>query len=353
VNVGRTGALVPFAVLDPVSVGGATVRLSTLHNQEDIARKDLMIGDRVIVQRAGDVIPQVVAPLPQDRDGTERRFEMPERCPACDTPVVQPPGEVQIRCPNVTACPAQIVQSMIHFASRNAMDVEGLGEKTVAKLYAEGLIADIADIYRLADRREELIALEGFQAISVDNLLEAIERSKARPWERVLYALGIRHVGEITAQALARVAPSAAALEAAAADEESGLLEAAEGIGPVVAGAIRDWLGSESNRGVLHRLGELGVTMEGEPAPPPGEGPLAGRSVVITGGLDSLSREEAKRAVAAAGGKATSSVSRSTAFVVAGRDPGSKLERAEHLEIPVIDEEAFTAILEGRAEPPG
>jgi DNA ligase (NAD+) len=353
VNVGRTGALVPFAVLDPVSVGGATVRLSTLHNQEDIARKDLMIGDRVIVQRAGDVIPQVVAPLPQDRDGTERRFEMPERCPACGTPVVQPPGEVQIRCPNVTACPAQIVQTIIHFASRNAMDIEGLGEKTVAKLYDEGLVADVADVFRLAERREELIALDGFQATSVDNLLEAIERSKERPWERVLYALGIRHVGEITAQALARVAPSAASLEEAAADAGSERVETAEGVGPVVAGAIRDWLGSESNRAVLHRLGELGVTMEGEPAPAPGEGPLAGRSVVITGGLDSLSREEAKRAVAAAGGKATSSVSRSTAFVVVGRDPGSKLERAEKLEIPVVDEERFLEILSGRAEPPG
>ncbi len=356
VSVGRTGALVPFAVLAPVSVGGATVRLATLHNQDDLARKDLMIGDRVIVQRAGDVIPQVVAPLTQDRDGSEQRFAMPTECPACGTPVVQPPGEVQIRCPNVTACPAQIQQSLFHFASRGAMDIEGLGEKTVARLFDEGLVRDLADIYRLDEHRDELIALEGFQATSVDNLLASIERSKARPWERVLYALGIRHVGEITAQAVAGVAPSVETLIEAADDDDDapGVLESAEGVGPVVAGAIRDWLGSAQNRAVLDRLAAAGVTMVGAPAAARApDGPLAGRSVVITGGLEGFSRDEAKRAVVAAGGKATSSVTGATAFVVAGRDPGTKLAKAESLGLPVLDEEAFRAILEGRVPPPG
>ena len=356
VSVGRTGALVPFAVLAPVSVGGATVRLATLHNQDDLARKDLMIGDRVVVQRAGDVIPQVVAPLTQDRDGSERRFVMPNECPACGTPVVQPPGEVQIRCPNVTACPAQIQQSLLHFASRGAMDIEGLGEKTVARLFDEGLVLDLADIYRLSGHREELIALEGFQATSVDNLLAAIERSKARPWERVLYALGIRHVGEITAQAVAGVAPSVASLIAAAQADDAApreLLESAEGVGPVVAAAIRDWLGSDQNRAVLDRLAAAGLTMEGAPAPRATDGPLAGRSVVITGGLEGFSRDEAKRAVVAAGGKATSSVTRSTAFVVAGRDPGTKLAKADSLGLPVLGEDEFRAILDGSAPAPG
>ncbi len=347
VNVGRTGALVPFAVLEPVSVGGATVKLATLHNQEDIARKDLRIGDRVVVQRAGDVIPQVVAPLPQDRDGTERAFVMPERCPACGTPLVQPEGEVQIRCPNVSSCPAQLLQSLGHFVSRGAMDIDGLGEKTVWKLYDEGLIADQADIYALAGHRDELIALEGFQETSVDNLLAAIERSKERPWERVLFALGIRHVGAVTAEAVALVAPSLDALLDASEED----LAAAEGVGPVVAGSIRDYLSSDANRATLERLREAGLTVVGA-ARAVAEGPLIGRSVVVTGALEGLTREEAKQRIVRAGGKATSSVSRSTSFLVAGADPGSKLDKAESLEVPILDESDFLAILSGECEVP-
>lgn len=342
VSVGRTGALVPFAVLEPVSVGGATVKLATLHNQEDIARKDLRIGDRVVVQRAGDVIPQVVAPLPQDRDGTERPFEMPTDCPACGTPLVQPEGEVQIRCPNVSSCPAQLLQSLGHFVSRGAMDIDGLGDKTVWKLYDEGLIKDHADIYSLADHREELIALEGFRETSVDNLLSAIEASKQRPWERLLFALGIRHVGSVTAEAVALVAPSLDALLAASQED----LATADGVGPVVAGSIADYLSSDANRSVLERLRGAGLTVVGE-ARAVADGPLLGKSVVVTGALESLTRDEAKQRIARAGGKATSSVSRSTSFVVAGADPGSKLAKAESLGVPVLKEAEFLAILEG------
>jgi DNA ligase (NAD+) len=347
VNVGRTGALVPFAELEPVVVGGATVKLATLHNQEDIARKDLRIGDRVVVQRAGDVIPQVVAPLTQERTGEERPFVMPAECPACGTELVQPPGEVQVRCPN-RSCPAQIVQGLIHFASRGAMDIEGMGEKTVQRFYDEGLLADFADIYDLHSHRERLIALEGFKDVSVDNLLAGIEQSKERPWPRVLFALGIRHVGAVTAEAIAAVCPSLDALLAA----DAGALAGAEGVGPVVAESVREFLDADTNLALLERLRAAGVTVESDAPPPPGDGPLKGLSVVITGGLDAYTREAAKRAVAMAGGKATGSVSRSTAFVVAGVEPGSKVQKAESAGVPVIDEAEFLAVLEGTLPPP-
>ena len=323
VSVGRTGALVPFAALEPVQVGGATVRLATLHNQEDVARKDLRIGDRVIVQRAGDVIPQVVAPLTQERDGSERPFTMPDRCPVCDTPVVQPPGEVQIRCPN-RSCPAQIQQGLFHFASRGAMDIEGLGEKTIRRFWEEGLLRSFADIYDLHRHREELVAMEGFKDVSVDNLLAAIEASKERPWSRVLYGLGVRHVGDVTAEAIVAVCPSLDALLTADAE---GLAEA-EGVGPVVAESVREFLSSDANLALLERLRAAGLTMEADAPPPRADGPLTGRNVVLTGGLEAMSRDEAKRAVVGAGGKVTGSVSRSTGFVVAGVDPGSKLQKA-------------------------
>jgi len=343
VNVGRTGAVVPYAVLDPVSVGGTTVTYATLHNQDDIARKGLLIGDRVIVQRAGDVIPQVVGPLTADRTGTERPFVLPTHCPACATELVQPPGEVQYRCPN-RSCPAQIQQGLEHFASRGAMDIEGLGERRVQILFAEGLVHSFADIYELGRHRERLVAMDGFKDRSVDNLLAAIEASKRRPWPNVLYGLGIRHVGEVTAQAIAAVLPSLDALLQADADR----LALAEGVGPVVAESVREFLTSEANRDLLERLRAAGLQMESAGAPVAvGDGPLAGLSVVITGALEGFTREEAKRAVALAGGKATSSVSKKTALVVAGADPGSKLDKAETLGVPVVDGEAFSHILDG------
>ena len=346
VNTGRTGALVPFAVLEPVEVGGVIVRMATLHNQEDIARKDLRKGDMVIVQRAGDVIPQVVAPLVQERTGEEKRFRMRRTCPTCRTKVVRGDGEVQWRCPN-RACPAVTVGTLEHFASRGAMDIEGLGEKTVRRLYEVGLLGDVADIYDLREHREAIVALDGFKELSVDNLLAGIERSKQQPWHRVIDALGIRHVGEITAEAVAAVAPSLDALLAAGADE----LAAADGVGPVVAGAIVEYLGHEDNRRTLERLRGAGVTTEGA-APVRGEGPLAGRTVVITGTLEGLSRDAARRAVVAAGGKATNAVSRATSFLVAGAGGGTKLGKAERLGVPVVDEPTFAAILAGESSVP-
>jgi len=347
VSVGRTGALVPFAELEPVSVGGATVRLATLHNQEDVARKGLMVGDMVIVQRAGDVIPQVVGPLPQERTGAETPWEMPDRCPVCQTPVVQPPGEVQIRCPN-RSCPAQIQQGLFHFASRGAMDIEGLGEKTVRRFFEEGLLTSFADIYDLPAHRERLIAMEGFKDVSVDNLIAAIERSKERPWSRLLYGLGIRHVGDVTAEAVAAVRPSLHDLLSS--DVES--LAQAEGVGPVVAESIMEFLSSDANRELLDRLEKAGLTVASDAPAAPAEGLLTGRTVVITGGLEAFSRDDAKRAVVAAGGKVTGSVSRATSFVVAGVDPGTKLQKAESFGVPVVDEAAFLEILDGRRQVP-
>lgn len=348
VNVGRTGAVVPYAVLEPVSVGGTTIGLATLHNQDDIARKGLMIGDRVIVQRAGDVIPQVVGPLTAERTGAERPFVMPTRCPACDTPLVRGPEEVQFRCPN-RSCPAQIQQGLEHFASRGALDIEGLGEKRVQLLFERGLVGSFADLYDLLDRREELLALEGFQERSVDNLLAAIEASRARPWERVLYGLGIRHVGEVTAQAIAAVAPSLD--ELLNADEQQ--LSQAEGVGPVIAESVREFVGSRANRDLVERLRAAGLQMSGPRRQPGGApGRLEGLSVVVTGTLDGFTRDEAKRAVVDAGGRATGSVSATTAFVVAGVDPGGKLAKAESLGVPVIDEREFVAVLAGEAPVP-
>jgi DNA ligase (NAD+) len=347
VNVGRTGALIPYAIMDPVEVGGVTVRQATLHNQEDVARKDLRIGDHVVVQRAGDVIPQVVAPLPQRRDGHERPFAMPERCPACGTEVVQPEGEVQMRCPN-RSCPAQIVQAIQHFASRGALDIEGLGEKTVVKLFEAGLIREVADIYALAGRRAELVAMEGFQEVSVRNLLTAIEASTARPWSRVIYGLGVRHVGDVTAQAIADVVPSLEDLLGA----DEGRLAEAEGVGPVVAASVMDFLSSEANRRTLERLRDAGLTMRQDAPARPAEGPLSGMTVVVTGTIEGYTRDEARAAVAAAGGRATDSVSKRTSLVVAGPGAGSKLEKATALGVPVVDAAGFAAILSGASPPP-
>lgn len=345
VNVGRTGALIPYAVMDPVVVGGVTVRQATLHNQDDIARKDLRVGDRVVIQRAGDVIPQVVAPLVQERTGVEVPFVMPTRCPSCGTEVVATEGEVQVRCPN-RSCPDQILQSIEHFASRGAMDIEGLGEKTLAKLLTEGRITNIADLYRL--REDDLVTLEGFKETSARNLVAAIGASRAQPWPRVIYALGIRHVGEVTAEAVAAVVPSLDALLAASPED----LARAEGVGPVVAGSIVDFLSSEANRETLMRLRDSGLQVEHEVPEAPAAGPLLGLTVVITGGLDAFSRDDAKRAVARAGGKATESVSKKTSFVVAGRDAGSKLQKAQELGVPVLDEPRFLAVLDGSSPPP-
>jgi DNA ligase (NAD+) len=344
VNVGRTGAIVPWAMLDPVHVGGVTVERATLHNQDDLARKDLRVGDTVIVQRAGDVIPQVVSALTQRRTGDERPFAMPTDCPACGTALVRPEGEVIWRCPN-RSCPAQLVESVIHFASRGGMDIEGLGEKTVQKLFDTGLIANVADLYDLT--ADQLIPLDGFKEQSAANLIAGIGASKERPWPRVINALGIRHVGEVTAGSIALVAPTIDALLAASPDD----LARAEGAGPVVAEAVTEFLSSDDNRAMLDRLRAAGLTMEMDVPDGPTLGPLTGCTVVVTGSLEGFTRDEAKQAIIAAGGKPTDSVSRKTTFVVVGADPGSKVAKAEKAGVPIVDESTFGAILGGAGIP--
>jgi len=350
INVGRTGVLTPYAVLDPVSVGGVTVSQATLHNEDDIRRKDLRVGDTVIVQRAGDVIPQVVAPMTTLRKGGERPFVMPDRCPVCGTVVVRVPGEVAVRCPN-DDCPARLVERIKHFVSRSAMDIEGVGEKLVERLFGLGLVRDAADLYRL--RYEDLITLEGFQDRSTRKVLEAIEQSKRRGFARVLFALGIPHVGGQTAELIVTRFPSMDALRKAGVDE----LAAIEGIGPVIAEAVVAYVANPRHQDLVGRLAGAGVLMQSadDLAPTTADGgmggpvrvgaeTLAGKVFVLTGTLPTLTREAATSLIRAAGGRVAGSVSRRTDYVVAGESPGSKLRKATELGVAVIDEEGLLAL---------
>jgi DNA ligase (NAD+) len=351
VNVGRTGVLTPFAVLDPVEVGGVTVERATLHNEDDIHRKDIRPGDEVIVQRAGDVIPQVVGPLTQKRTGAEQVWTMPERCPSCGAHVVREEGEVAVRCPN-RSCPAQIVESIKHFVSRGAMDIEGLGEEAVAALHVAGAIGNVADLYDLHLSRLVEVGLFARKAKGPDGqdievpgklaeiVLASIERSKQRPLARVLFALGIRHVGFVTAESLVARFASLDAMQAATHDE---LAEAA-GIGPVVAGALRDFFDDERNQETLAKLRAHGLRFV-EEAPQRPEGPFSGTTFVLTGTLESLTRTEAGARIEALGGKVSSSVSARTDYVVAGADPGSKLDKARAAGVAVLDEAQFLELL--------
>jgi DNA ligase (NAD+) len=342
-NVGRTGHLVPFAVLDPVIVGGVTVKLATLHNEEDLARKDVRPGDEVIVMRAGDVIPQVVSPAPHaaERPGRAAPPRPPERCPACATPTVKAPGAVFTICPNRAGCPGQQWQAVRHFVNRGAMDIEGLGDERVTLLLSHGLIRDAADLYSLTG--EQLAGLEGFAETSARNLVAAIEASKGRPFAKVLFGLGIEGIGEVNARNLAARFRSMDALMAASPDE----IAETPGIGPILAETIAEELRDETMAGLVARLRDAGVQLEQE-GPPPGEGPLAGKTVVLTGTLPTLTREQATERVLTAGGRVTSSVSKKTDFVVAGNSPGSKLEKAERLGVAVLDEAGLETLLAGQ-----
>jgi DNA ligase (NAD+) len=332
INVGRTGSLNPYAVLEPVEIGGATVRLATLHNQEDIQRKDLRIGDRVVVKRAGDVIPQVVGPVVDEGEERGPVFVMPDACPVCGTPVERPEDEVMTYCPN-SACPARIYWGVVHFAGRAAMDIRGLGERTVQLFLDEGLIRDVGDLYALdADR---LVGLEGFQRKSAENLVAAIEDSKRQGLARVLFGLGIRHVGEIAAQTLARAFGSMDRLLAASAEE----LAAVHGIGKVMAEAVARFLAEPGNREVIGKLRAAGVVLEEESRAAPAEGPFKGLTVVITGTLPTLSRKQATELVERAGGRVTGSVTRNTDYLVVGEDAGSKLVRARELGVAELTED--------------
>jgi DNA ligase (NAD+) len=340
VNVGRTGSLNPYAVLDPVEIAGATIRLATLHNFDDIARKDLRIGDLVLVKRAGEVIPQVVAPLTEERTGAEITFAPPEACPVCKTPVERPADEVMVYCPN-GSCPARIYWGVVHFASQNAMDIRGLGERTVQLLLDAGLVQDVADLYHLGEA--ELLGLEGFAEISARNLVEAIGASRDLPLSRLLFALGIRHVGVTAAQLLARRFGSMEALIEASADDYA----AVHGIGETTAAALAAYLGEPRNRVLLERLAAADLTLA-EPVEQEEERPFTGLTFVVTGTLPTLSRKEATEFIERRGGRVTGSVSRATHYLVAGESPGSKLERARELNVTVLDETELLSLAAAR-----
>jgi len=343
INVGRTGTLNPFAILEPVRVGGVVIKQAALHNEDDIKRKDIRIGDTVIVQRAGEVIPEVVGPVVSLRTGDERPFEMPKNCPVCGAEAVRPEGEVATRCTNA-ACPAQAYERINHFVSRGAMDVRGLGGRWVAILLSEGLISDPADIYFL--KKEELLRLERMAEKSAGNLIDAIERSKNQPLWRLIFGLGIRYVGSETAQILAGHFGSLDALAAASAEE----LMAVPTIGPKVAEGVREFFEQESNRRVVEKLRRAGVRLAEERPKEAKELPLAGLTFVITGVLQSMSREEAEARVKELGGRATGSVTRNTDYLVVGANPGSKLARAQELGTKQIDEQEFLRLLGAPSE---
>jgi DNA ligase (NAD+) len=331
-NVGKFGDLRPYAVLSPVEVGGVTIKLATLHNEEDIVRKDLRAGEEVIVVRAGDVIPQVVSPAPHVVE-SKRRPPVPmppEHCPYCNTKTIKPAEGVFTKCPNPD-CPARAWQLLKHFVSRGAMDIDGLGEKQVALLQEHGLVRTAADFYGLRD--EQLLELEGFGELSVKNLQAAIEASKQRPFARVLFALGIEEVGEVTGRNLAQRFRDIDALLDAPAEQ----LAETPGVGEKMAVSIDAQLHDERMLKLIKDLRELGLRFH-EEGPPPSEGPLAGKTLVLTGSLPELSREQATQRILAAGGRVTGSVSKNTDYVVAGESPGSKLEKAERLGVAVLDE---------------
>jgi DNA ligase (NAD+) len=341
-NVGRTGHLVPFAQLEPVQVSGVTVKLATLHNEEDLRRKDAREGDEVIVMRAGDVIPQVVSPTPRGQRKKNRRPqpEPPAKCPSCGTPTVKPEDGVWTICPNRASCPGQLFQAVKHFVHRGAMDIEGLGEENARRFLSEKLIQNVADIYELD--AERVAQVEGFAELSARNLIDAIEASKGRPFHRVLFSLGIPGIGYVNARALTAHFRSIDAVMAASAEE----IEEVPGIGPVLARTIQQTLAEERTGDLIERLRGHGLQMEEAGSAAAEEGSLAGKTLVLTGTLPNLSREQATERIEAAGGKVTGSVSGKTDYLVAGADPGSKLTKAEELDTEVLDEAGLLALLE-------
>jgi len=334
VHTGRTGKVTPFAVLEPVLVGGVTITYATLHNEDEVRRKDVREGDTVIVRRAGDVIPEIVGPVLSKRRKGARRWRFPSSCPSCRTRLVRAEGEADWRCPN-TACPSRNVEWLFSFASRGAMDIDGLGYMTGMQLLDRGLVKDPADVFSLT--AEDLAQLEGFADRSIGNLLASIERAKDRPLWRLLVALNIRHVGTHVAQVLAGAFGSIDALQAASAEEIDDVPE----IGPEIARSVHAWFQEPANRALIEKLRAAGVRMADEPPEAAGPRPLEGRTIVITGTLASMSREEATAAAQAAGARVASSVSKRTDFVVAGESPGSKLATAEQLGVEVIDGDEF------------
>jgi len=349
ISVGRTGTLNPYAILEPVSVGGVTIRQAALHNEDDIRRKDIRVGDTVIIQRAGEVIPEVVGPIASKRTGQEKEFRLLDKlprnekgqpaCPECGGEVIKPEGEVMYYCSNA-ACPAQAQQRIEHFASRGAMDIRGIGENLSATLYKEGLVKDISDIYKLKGKKEALLQMDKMGEKSVSNILDSIGKSKKRPLERLIFGLGIRHIGEEMAGTLASEFHSIDNLAKASKDE----LMQISAIGPKIADSITAFFRQEDNMKILRELEKEGVFPEVETGKAK-ELPLSGKEFVITGRLESFSRQEAEARIKERGGGAKDNVTRKTDFVVVGADPGSKRDRAAQMGIKIINEEEFINLL--------
>ena len=341
INIGRTGAATPFAVLEPVFVGGANVGMATLHNEDQVAKKDVRIGDQVVVRRAGDVIPEVVGPVVALRTGKEKKWSMPEKCPFCGNPIVRPEGEAVARCTGGFECPSRVREWLFHFASRGGMDIEHLGYKTIDLLLERDLISDPADIFTFDV--DQLLEVEGWGEISVRNLADAIEAAKDRPVARLLTALGVRHVGGTVARTLIRAFGGIPALMEASEEE----IAEVDGIGPVIAQGVREWFEDPSNRRLVEKLGDAGVRLEEERTGSTVSSLLEGSTFVVTGSIEGYTREEAQAAIESRGGRATGSVSSKTTALIVGESPGaSKTTKAEELGIPILDSSQFERLLE-------
>ncbi|MFN8473430.1 MAG: NAD-dependent DNA ligase LigA [Anaerolineae bacterium] len=342
VNVGRTGVVTPQALMDPVRIGGVTVSQATLHNADYIAERDIREGDTVVIKRAGDVIPQVLRAVVELRLPDAEPWHMPPTCPSCGEPLVRLPGEAATYCVNA-ACPAQLRRHVEHFAGRGAMDIVGLGEKIVAQVVDQGLVHDVADLYHLKEKRDALLTLEGFGEKKVDNLLASIEASKDRPLARLLFALGIQHVGGTIAETLARRFGAIEPLMAASLDD----VQSISGLGPQIAESVVDYFANPRNREVIERLKTAGVRTADAQAAAPSDGRFAGQTFVLTGRLPNMTRDEAKSRIESRGGRVTDSVTRKTTYVVVGEEPGSKLDKARQLGVAVLDEADLMRLLEG------
>jgi DNA ligase (NAD+) len=340
IQVSRAGVLTPVAHFEPVQLAGTTVQRATLHNAEEIERKDVRIGDKVVVEKAGEIIPQVVRSIPEERRGNEKPFVMPQKCPSCDGPVSKDGDTVFYRCVN-PACPAQAKARLRHFAARNAMDIEGMGPAAIDQLVDRGLVHDVADLYEL--RQEDLLQFGKSVDKFAENLISAIAATKDRELRRLIHGLGIRHVGVTAARNLTRSFGSVDAMAQASTDE----LAEIEDVGPIMAETIVQYFAEERNAQLLDRLRDAGLNMEETAAPDVVQkGPFTGKTVVLTGTMEKYTRTEAQAIIEKLGGKCTSSVSRKTDFVVAGANPGSKLTKAETLEIQILTEPEFLAMIE-------
>jgi DNA ligase (NAD+) len=344
VNVGRTGRVTPYGVMTPVKVSGSTVENATLHNADEVARKGVLVGDTVVLRKAGDVIPEIVGPVVDLRDGSERAFVFPTHCPACGTALVRPPGEADTRCPNTRSCPAQLRERLFHLAGRGALDIEVLGYEAASALLESGLLVDEGDLFSLTAQALSGVSFftkqDGELRANAVKLLANLDEAKTRPLWRLLVALSIRHVGPTAAQALAREFGSIEAIRDASAAE----LAAADGVGPIIAGAITEWFGVDWHREIVRKWRAAGVRLADEQRATEPR-PLIGVTVVVTGSLSGWSRDSATAAIQQAGGRAAGSVSKKTDFLVAGDNPGSKYDKAVSLDVPVLDEAGFAVLL--------